>query len=168
MKWTWQAHESRIARAWILFWLALVSASVGCSKGRIEALREKERVLGLLERLGGRYEIDGNSPGQPFVKIDLNHSAVADADLEILSTLTDLQSLNLDGSAHLSDAGMEHLKGLKNLRFLSLAFTPITDAGLKPLHDLANLQTLNLWSCRVTDQGVKELQEKLPKVQVVR
>ena len=61
-----------------------------------------------------------------------------------------------------TDAGLEHLKGLANLRVLQLLNTKVTDAGLEHLKGLTSLRDLHLWNTQVTDDGVKELQEALP------
>ena len=68
----------------------------------------------------------------------------------------------------LNDAGLEHLKGLKNLRILSLVGTQITDAGLESLKDLENLQELYVAGTKVTEDGVKKLTEALPKLKIAK
>ena len=44
----------------------------------------------------------------------------------------------------MTDAGLEHLKGLTNLQSLDLTFTKVTDAGLEHLKGLTKLQSLDL------------------------
>jgi len=66
-----------------------------------------------------------------------------------------------------SDAGLEHLKGLKNLTTLHLGGIQVTDAGLEHLKGLTNLQTLDLQDTQVSDAGVKELQKALPNCEIV-
>ena len=44
----------------------------------------------------------------------------------------------------MTDAGLEHLKGLSQLQRLDLASTQVTDAGLEHLKGLTQLQTLDL------------------------
>ena len=68
----------------------------------------------------------------------------------------------------ITDAGMVHLKDLKNLEVLYLNHTRITDAGLVHLEGLTNLEYLNLEQTHVTDEGVKKLQEALPDCEIIR
>ena len=44
----------------------------------------------------------------------------------------------------MTDAGLEHLKGLTQLRVLNLANTKVTDAGLEHLKGLTQLRMLYL------------------------
>ena len=81
--------------------------------------------------------------------------------------ITQLQSLQLMGSK-VSDAGLQHLKGLTQLQRLDLEGTQVSDAGLKDLAGLAQLQTLGLKHTKVTDEGVAKLQRALPKCKIQR
>jgi hypothetical protein len=65
-----------------------------------------------------------------------------------------------------TDAGLEHLKGLANLKSLDLSYTAVTDAGLEHLKGLANLQTLSLAGAKVGRDGVKDLQRALPSCMI--
>ena len=90
----------------------------------------------------------------------------------------------------MTDAGLEHLKGLTRLQSLNLAETKVTDAGLEHLKGLTHLQSLDLMSnqgdrrwaetsqridqtpiakpgtTKVTDAGVKGLQKALPNCKI--
>ena len=65
-----------------------------------------------------------------------------------------------------TDAGLEHLKGLINLVYLELSGTQVTDAGLVHLKGLSKLNFLYLGRTQVTDAGVKDLQEALPNCMI--
>jgi hypothetical protein len=54
------------------------------------------------------------------------------------------------------------------LRTLNLSDTPISDAGLEHLKGLTQLQGLMLAHTKVTDAGVRELQKALPKCSIGR
>jgi hypothetical protein len=54
-----------------------------------------------------------------------------------------LRLLDLD-LTEVTDAGLEHLKGLTALQELSLWRTPVTDAGLQHLKGLTGLRVLCL------------------------
>jgi len=56
-----------------------------------------------------------------------------------------------------TDAGLGHLAGWRQLRALNLSSTAVTDAGLRDLGQLPNLEVLVLNNTQVTDQGVAEL-----------
>ena len=62
----------------------------------------------------------------------------------------------------MSDAGLEHLKGLPRLQSLVLTGTKVSDAGLKHLKGLTQLRYLDLSGTKVTAAGVKRLQQALP------
>jgi hypothetical protein len=55
---------------------------------------------------------------------------------------------------------------LKTLEWLDLRDTKITDAGLKSLKGLTNLRSLSLQGTRVTAAGAKELQQALRKCKI--
>ena len=80
---------------------------------------------------------------------------MTDAGLEHLKGLTKLQSLNLR-CTKVTDAGLEHLKGLTNSNRWTLG-TKVTDAGLEHLKGLTKLQSLDLWRTQVTDAGLEHL-----------
>jgi hypothetical protein len=115
---------------------------------------------------------------------------VGDAELERLSSLTQLRELQLwggpltpDGLAHLkrltrleklqlnlvgaTDAGVAQLGGLHRLRFLNLFDNCVTDAGLAHLTGLTQLQELDVTFTSVTAEGVKKLQEALPNCKIL-
>ena len=66
----------------------------------------------------------------------------------------------------MTDAGLEHLKGLSNLRSLDLSNTGVTDAGLEHLKGLKSLRSLDLRHTKVSDEGVSRLQEALPDCKI--
>jgi hypothetical protein len=65
-----------------------------------------------------------------------------------------------------TDAGLEHLKGLSNLEALLLNGTHVTDAGLEHLKELTNLEWLAVRDTRVTDEGADRLKQKLPQCSI--
>src|SRR5262249_44844721 len=95
---------------------------------------DKAAVVKMVEKLGGRVDVDAKLPGKPVVGVVLSNTAV-------------------------TDAGLKELKELKNLVFLSLSDTGVTDAGLKELKELKSLEALVLNDTLVTDAGLKELKE---------
>ena len=79
--------------------------------------------------------------------------------------MTNLETLSLVNT-QITDAGLQHLKGLTKLRELRL-YTQITDAGLEHLEGLTNLESLFLGGTHLTDEGVKQLGKALPNCDIV-
>ena len=64
----------------------------------------------------------------------------------------------------MTDAGLKHLVGLTQLKWLNLQSTAVTDDGLKHLTGLTKLRYLILDSTAVTDPGKEERRKHLPNV----
>ena len=86
----------------------------------------------------------------------LGNTQVTDAGLEHLRGLSQLQLLGLEGT-QVTDAGLEHLKGLSQLQVLGLDKTHVTDAGLEHLKGLRHLKFLWLEGTQVTGTGLEHL-----------
>src|SRR5947209_18152178 len=104
----------RYAAALLL--LGLLSSS-GCHKN--SPLPEDGQAVALIQRLGGRVEVDEGRPDRPVVEVDLEFRDVTDADRVCLQELSELQTLRL-GAKGGSDAGLRHLRPLSQLRHLQL------------------------------------------------
>ena len=61
------------------------------------------------------------------------------------------------GNPLYSDAGMVHLKTLKQLRELDLGYSDITNDGLASIEDATELRSLYLYGTKVTDDGLRHL-----------
>jgi len=109
-----------------------------------------QRSLGAIANLSQDAAIRAIEGMGGIVKLDESRRAIE----------VDLSETNV------SDAGLEHLKGLTNLDKLVLSNTQVTDAGLKHLQGLTNLITLWLDNTKVTDAGVKKFQPSLPNCEV--
>jgi hypothetical protein len=98
--------------------------------------------------------------GQPFGLV-MPESDTRDTDLKGVSALKQLHILDLTGFKEIgigvTDRGLKELASLRQLRMLSLAYTPVTDSGLKALISLKQLRTLDLSGTKVTDKGLKTL-----------
>ena len=100
------------------------------------------------------------------VVVTINHTEATDATLEHLKCLTQLRRLMLNGT-NVTDAGLTHLAGLNQLEWLSLGKTAVSDAGVKHLQCLTQLQILDLDSSHVTDAGVAKLHNALPNCDIL-
>ncbi len=78
-----------------------------------------------------------------------------------------LGGLNLSGT-RVTDAGLEHIKGITSLKGLELNSTHVTDAGLEHLKGMTNLKELILTDTQVTNARVNELKKALPKCKIER
>ncbi|HUE83505.1 MAG TPA: hypothetical protein VMM84_15475, partial [Pyrinomonadaceae bacterium] len=82
---------------------------------------------------------------------------IGDDDLEIISQLEQVTSLNLDGSKRITDQGLGYLARMPQLRELILG-GQITDRGLKVLGHLRELRVFQMcWQGNITDAGVANL-----------
>ena len=82
---------------------------------------------------------------------------IGDDDLQIISQLDQITSLNLDGSKRLTDDGLQHLARMPQLRELILGGR-ITDRGLEALAHLRELRVFQMfWQGNITDQGIASL-----------
>jgi hypothetical protein len=52
------------------------------------------------------------------------------------------------------------------LHYLNLYGTEVTDAGLEHLKGLKSLESVHLWQSKVTEPGVKKLQTALPNAKI--
>ena len=93
-------------------------------------------------------------------RLDLGTTAVTDAGLRQLSTMTELRSLRLDQTA-VTDKGLAQLAPLRRLNSLNLHTTAVTDAGLNRLASLPRLRQLYLWQTEITPEAVEALAEQL-------
>jgi hypothetical protein len=79
---------------------------------------------------------------------------VGDKDLEIISQLDQITSLNFDGAKRLTDKGIRYLADMPQLRKLILG-GQITDRGLEVLGHLRELRVFEMyWQTNITDAGV--------------
>ncbi len=102
---------------------------------------EQEKAIAEIEALGGRVEFDEKRSGKPGIQVDFSFLPV-------------------------TDAGLEQLKGLRQLQWLDLERTKVTDGSLECLSGLTQLQRLDLCDTQVTEAGVEKLQGALPKSRI--
>ena len=146
-------------------WIAACLSATGLGS-RAECRATK--AIAEIEKLGGMVGVDGRSVAdKPVIWVYLAKTKVTDAGLEHLKGLKQLRALYL-WDTHITDAGLKHLKGFKQLQALYLNSTQVTDAGLEHLKGLKQLTILDLGHTQVTDAGVKDLQKALsPEARIV-
>lgn len=107
---------------------------------RMEKARRQREAVEAIERLGGgvlyvQTDTTGISSSswlhrllETFTLDEIEYVQVWNDDaLKYLGELTSVQTLDLRGKV--TDAGMEHLHGLTNVRLLHIGPTRVTDAG---------------------------------------
>jgi hypothetical protein len=157
-------------RTLLLFTLAF---SIPCSwlAVKLEKARKQRRAVDAIAEMGGSVkhgwqgtrlphflqQLLGDDLFLPVVTVDLSRSKVTDAGLECLRDLPEVRALHLDGTC-ITDAGLEQVRALTQLDSLELNDVPVTDSGLENLEYLSQLRWLKLNNTRVTDLGLKHLQ----------
>jgi hypothetical protein len=133
------------------------------------ALRGLKNLVHLIFQDGrlGRDGLPSISKMSSLKGLDFINSDIDDAGLACVETAPQLASMSFFGSRGLSDAGVAHFQGLKDLKRLDLRneqFTAtepkaprVTDAGLKHLAGLTKIEYLNLQGQHITDEGLKHL-----------
>ena len=91
--------------------------------------------------------------------LGLSDTPTTNDGMVVVGKITSLEVLSL--SAGVGDEGLAHLKGLKNLRWLSVGDRGVTDKGLACLEGLTNLEYLGLEGAQVTDAGLVYLKKML-------
>ena len=82
---------------------------------------------------------------------------IGDDDLQIISQLDQITSLNLDGSKLLTEKGLQSLARMSQLRELILG-GEVTDSDLEVLAHLRELRVFKMfWQKNVTDEGIANL-----------
>jgi hypothetical protein len=168
--------------------LLALSLLVAVASPAVAADVALEKLLVMVKKLNGKIEVEKIGKTD-YLTIYLSDTNVKDADLEKLSSVTQIRKLYLQNTG-ITDEGLRSLKGLENLQTLSLNKTKITDdglvnlAGLTKLHmlslsntkvtdkgleqvkELSELKTLHLKGTKVTDDGIKDLKKTLTKVEI--
>lgn len=163
---------------------------VGVVEIELRRCREQRDVVEAIEKFGAviLYDYERGNPFQPpavkerlqtwlrnlfgkdfmvyVAAVNFQRTPIADADLLLLHKLTKLDTLWLS-ETQITDAGLEHLGGLKQLRFLYLG-SQVTDACLPYLRALTQLEYLHLRGTQVTESGRQELQKMLPNANIFR
>jgi hypothetical protein len=90
-----------------------------------------------------------------ITKLDLKMTKLSDAGLAPLQSADRVTEVYLP--PQVTDAGLVHLAGMKNLEFIILEDARVTGSGLSSLHELPRLKRLFLNGAAVTDAGLVNL-----------
>ncbi len=171
----------------------MVAVAVPCEwlAAEISLARRQSEAVKAITNLNGtvwydcRFNADGNPTaganrhrddwlsdlfGADFVAradvVWLTGRNVTDAELECLSRLPELRVLYL-WDTHVTGPGLAHLTGLTKLDRLHLEGTKVSDASLDHVVRLARLRVLNLDGAGITDAGLEQL-AGLDRLEVLR
>jgi WD40 repeat protein/Leucine-rich repeat (LRR) protein len=133
---------------------------VAAVKSKFPAAPPNTSPIAVLEKLKARIEFDDDNKKTP-VSVFLFSDKVSDNELGYLKGLTELRKLSIS-SDKITDAGLANLAGMTKLEELTLGSffgkgPPITDAGLEQLKALKSLQKVNLFGLPLTGPGLAHL-----------
>jgi len=97
--------------------------------------------------------------------IYLGGTTVTDADVQAISDLTELRELYLYRTG-ITDVALDKIGHLGGLRILHLGNTEVSDSGLEKLRGLTSLEQLHLYKTRVSDEGGDKLRSALPNADI--
>ena len=132
--------------------------------------RDDQQLLTIKLKVDGRRSLQAlhslKELQEPFgLIVDSYSTWVDDEALKSIGSMTNLKELTLNDCERITDAGIAHLKNLKNLEVLKLNETKVTDKALQYLSDLKKLRHLEP-SESMTEQALNTLQKQLPKLKI--
>jgi hypothetical protein len=168
--------------------LCVLVCAVACDwfVSRIQRAKRQREAVEAIEKSGGRVKYDyqfdrsGNKPqnakppgpawlrkllGDDFFAYVVHAEVNTNAGLEHLKDLTQLRVLSLSGPT-VTNAGLEHLDELTQLRELSLSGPKVTDAELQYIEESSRLQELDFDDIDLTDVELDHL-KGLPQLEVL-
>ncbi|MFN7919003.1 MAG: hypothetical protein U0Q16_02835 [Bryobacteraceae bacterium] len=90
-------------------------------------------------------------------KIDLSQTKITDAGLEHLKNLPAVRELHLHYAEYMSEDGIAHLRGWKQLEVLNLRGTRVTSKVFEHVAQMTNLRVLDLAFTQIDDEGFEHL-----------
>jgi len=102
-----------------------------------------ERALKEIRHLNGRVITDDQNPDNPVIGVYLTGHEVTDATIQLLSPLRDLRSLSLFNT-NVTGEGLKHLCECERFEELVLIGTAVTDEGLAQVGQLSKLRSLRV------------------------
>jgi internalin A len=83
--------------------------------------------------------------------------SLSDASMASLGKLRRLQTLYYWNASDITDAGVQHLRGLPRLNYIHLSASQVGDDGLAAIATLPSLEGLSMQQNRITDAGLAHL-----------
>ena len=98
--------------------------------------------------------------------LKLSDSGISDADLESIGKLSNLRKLNLSKN-NISDSGVRFLSGLSKLEYLNLYETNVSDSSVAMLMKLPQLKELYVWGTKVTEGFIAEVEDQKANLKII-
>jgi WD40 repeat protein len=108
----------------------------------------EQAAIDALKKLGG--DVTSSS-------VSFRNAEIGDADLVHLKAITGVTKISLIGCRNVTDVGLSHMKGMKELTTLYLPSTGVGDSGLEHLKEMPKLTNLYLSETKVGDSGLEHL-----------
>ena len=124
--------------------------------GFVAADEAEDTAIAAIMKMGGKIIRDQKAPERSTIGVNLESTKVTDAELEGLGAIVQLRKLWLNDTK-VTGTGFKHLVALKQLKELYANRTKITNSGLKHLANLKQLEMLSLEGIGLTDEGLKTL-----------
>jgi len=90
-------------------------------------------------------------------ELNLVDNDLTDAGVQIISQISGLRTLNLEGNTRISDAGLKYISPSRTIRELNLRHTKINDEGMQDLARMTQLEEVHLDDTEITDRGLTML-----------
>ncbi|MDQ6477071.1 c-type cytochrome domain-containing protein [Dyadobacter sp. LHD-138] len=98
--------------------------------------------------------------------LKLGGTKISDQSLKEIARLKNLNKLHLEHTA-VTDAGIADLKSLSYLQYVNLFDTKISDSGLKNIAGMKSLRSVYVWQSGVTDSVVSQVAKQYPNLSIV-
>lgn len=145
--WSDRAHRQRRA-------VAAISRLGGSVAYRGEVWHDFRRGDWIPVRL---KNVIGRDFFDPVTIVYLSSEEFHDSDLACLEDLPDVEEIWIPES--ITDAGLDHLRGMTKLEQVHLRGPGFTDAGLRKLRGSRELRSLSSKNAKFTDEGLRELSQ---------
>ncbi len=157
-----------------------VSRIVEGAKGKVEKTEDGQslKLVDLQVPNAGPHDHRKDDPYDAAFFEHLSHIITLES-LNVISTkandewiaplgkLTNLKTLRFTNNGKLTDAGMEHFAGLKNLEAFSFVGTQITGKAYAKFEGFTKLIKVSHRGSSINDEGLKELFDHLPNLESI-
>lgn len=99
-----------------------------------------------------------------ILSLDLTHAEISDEGLKVLSNLTGLKRLYLEGNKGITVDGLAQLKTLENLTYLNLVRIELNEELVDLLISMENLREIYLYDTGLNKDSITRLTEARPKI----